>query len=224
MARLATRRRGIRVIGLLPIITTALVLAACPSPQARPPTEAPPPAATAAAAPDATERATDEATEEATAEPSHPDGAEDDEDAVAELLAHVPESFRDSCTATDQAATIEGAELAVSCRPEGAAGTVPDEVIYIQFATAEPMNAWFTSDVEAVGMVEGDCRMDENVYGPYEIEGEVVGQVSCTLDADGTTIAWTDERLNILCLALMVENPDSAALYEWWTGDSGPIE
>ena len=60
----------------------------------------------------------------------------------------------------------------------------------------------------------------------YSIGEENVGRLLCAAQAlgeTGTVMHWTDERLDIKAYAAS-DDPDIGPLYEWWTGDSGPIE
>lgn len=207
---------GLRLVAVLAV---ALVLAACPAPQGARSTATPETSEEATAEP--TSESTDEATPEATEEPGG-EGGDFPTPEEEDLLAHVPESIRDSCERVEF--WFPDAETEIICYPEGAESEGLDNVAYAQYPDTEAMDAAFDETVETSEAVEGDCAAEGAFYGPYSIgEEEEVGRVLCDAHASSAYMMWTDERLDILSSASR-EDADMEALYAWWGGDSGPIE
>jgi hypothetical protein len=158
-------------------------------------------------APAATTPATTETTPATTETTPAPD---------ADLVAHVPASFGDSCESTD---SLE-ASTAVECSPTSADG--PDFVDYYQYDDTTAMDAQF--DKWAGNVPKGDYATEEEAQGRWSNDNDV-GRVARYTTKDGrAAFLWTDETLDILALATS-DTVDLATMYDWWhKGDSGPVD
>jgi hypothetical protein len=218
----ATRSWMVRSVLLLVLLS--VVLAGCPAS----PTSSASTGESAAPAPTTTEPAETQQPA-ATEEPDETTGSESAGDFPtadeADLLSHVPESFRDTCERVEF--WFFEAETQIICDPDGPEDDGPDNVAFGQYSGTDAMNGEFEDNLELVGAGEGDCTTvlaePGAVFGPYTIEDADVGRALCDHDESSAFMMWADERLNILASASR-EDADMEALYEWWTGDSGPIE
>jgi hypothetical protein len=136
----------------------------------------------------------------------------------AELLAHVPEGLRASCTA--QTAASSPPIYMATCTATAGGITVN----YSEYASAEVMNSAY-QEIFAPVQIDpnsGSCE-DHSTWpaeGTYDVEDSPAGRRLCT-DKPGTpTIYWTDDRLNILSQA---SGADATQLLEFWTNEAGPI-
>ena len=145
-----------------------------------------------------------------------------------DLLSHIPQSFRDTCERPPfglppgDPGRDPDLLADVQCSPDDG----PDEVGFTHYASAEAMDEAFDQAVEFFGLSEGACAQGELGVSTYTLEGAQVGRLLCAeqaLGETGTVIHWTDERLNIKAYAASSET-DIRSLYEWWRGDSGPVE
>ena len=217
-------------------IALALVLAACTAAPATQPTQTVAATATGYRAVEPTEQATVEPTDDTTGSGGAGSGGNGGASAEIpfptieehDLLSHVPEGFRDTCERPESAvapgdpAADPRIIASVECAPDDG----PTEVGFTQYASTDAMDQAFDQAVAFFELSEVGCVGEESGYGPYEIDGVTVGRVLCSQQAlgeTGTVMHWTDERLDIKAYAAS-EDPDLAALYEWWTGDSGPVE
>jgi hypothetical protein len=69
----------------------------------------------------------------------------------------------------------------------------------------------------------GDCNDHASwpAEAGFNIDGQPAGRWLCTEALGGTSIYWTDDRLNILSQATQTV-PDVPALVNFWVHDSGP--
>lgn len=199
------------VLFAVPGLFLVLLLAACPASPGTSPTPRPVTA-------EPTEEATDgpEATEEpeATEAPDEPVGAEE---AMDILLGFVPGGIVESCEPSNIRSADTLAEI--ECELEGAGA---DWVAYSLYANLDDMDAHFDGWISSLDLdEEASCEDGPGAVGPYSISGEEVGRVVCTEISGEAWMKWTDERLMVVASAMRSDG-DHAALYEWWTGDSGP--
>ena len=194
-----------RVATLLALATVAIVGCTAAPPAATPERTAPPSAAVSA---------TDEPAGQETQAGEVPSA----EEALAQLQAFIPAGIVESCGPP----SITGTAIAeVECElPDGSGA---DWVHYSLFASVDEMDASFDRWISSLDVEEGaSCADTEAAVGPYSIGDQEVGRVVCTpIENSGAWIRWTDERIAVESSA-MREDGDHEALYEWWTGDSGP--
>ena len=151
-----------------------------------------------------------------TPEPSFPTAGE------AALLAHVPESFRESCGRSSFARN-EQALAAVECVVEIGTGSVTVTFQQMQDESALRETYGNTLSFLGVGEDSGPCGGEWPAEGPYTIGGEPAGRVGCAqLGEIAAIVSWTDERLLIHGYAEGF-GVDREGLYEWWLQDSGPV-
>jgi hypothetical protein len=137
--------------------------------------------------------------------------------AETELLSHIPEALRATCT-TMTAASSPGIEMASCSASSGAIA-----VNYSQYATAEIMNAAYEEIFAPLQIDPNTGSCEDHPTWPaesdYDVEGTPVGRRLCTDEQGAPTIYWTDERLNILSHA---SGPDATQLLDFWTNEAGP--
>lgn len=147
------------------------------------------------------------------------------------LLGHVPQAFRGSCTPGTFA---EPAVAAITCAAENA--TI--NVTYTLYADQPSAAAQYDSSVIAAGIEgnSGRCytRNDDGRFvatrsrwpseNGYTINDEPVGRYLCYETGAGVpSIAWTDDRLYILAVA-MSSGGDIDRLVDFWANEAGPVQ
>jgi hypothetical protein len=142
--------------------------------------------------------------------------------AEAELLGHVPESFRDSCERTDSS-VHEAALSAVVCSTTAGEGDLT--VTYQIFPDLDTMNAAYDATLAFASITRdsGGCADAWPGEGSYTISDVPAGRVGCgVFGGVPAIISWTDERLLIHGYAEGF-GVDQDPFYQWWLSDSGPI-
>lgn len=133
------------------------------------------------------------------------------------LLAHVPEPLAAGCVRDDQR-LWEGEVATLVCTDVDQGVTVT----YSGFVDIETLRAAYEDSLASIGITQVAASCDLGTYvGPYLVEGEEVGQVTCWSEPGGRAIMWSDERLAILSVAASPAL-DPAGLYLWWLV-AGPI-
>lgn len=151
-----------------------------------------------------------------TPEPAFPTPAE------ADLLAHVPEAFRESCSRTRFA--VSAAALAgLTCGVGLGDGWVT--VTYQQFGDPADLAETYQNTLSFMGVTNdsGPCAEAWPGEGPYSVGDTEAGRAACSEYASFVAlISWTDERHLVSGYAegFDVEREE---LYAWWTTDSGPV-
>ena len=151
-----------------------------------------------------------------TPEPSFPTAAE------ADLIEHVPASFRDSC-ARSSFAQNEESLAAVGCVVPMGIGSAT--VTFQQLPDQAALQQLYENTLSFMGVTadSGPCGGEWPAEGTYTIGGEPAGRVGCALLGEiAAIISWTDERLLIHGYAEGF-GVDRQQLYDWWLQDSGPI-
>jgi hypothetical protein len=143
----------------------------------------------------------------------------DADPAVLDLLSHVPDAWRDSCTARRP---VGGEALlsGVVCAPAGEAA----QAEYYRYATPEALDAEYQARVAGSGQAldQGDCTLGPSDL-TWSVQGGSSGRIACFENRDtlgGRVVVWTDDALGILALGVRTDGsyPD---LYDWWIG-AGP--
>jgi hypothetical protein len=130
---------------------------------------------------------------------------------VAQLIAHVPSEFRDSCKEISAGAAV----AAVDCTPLDE--DAPATARYLQFDDETTMNEAF--DAYAVELPARDCPRRQV---SWEGNGSS-GRVACYEDDIGSNyVVWTDEQLDILGYAQTIL-VSAGRLFRWWRVESGPV-
>ena len=204
-------QRPIRVIFVL-LVSAFLTVACTASPAARPDGAATATAEETPASPDETTSAPTQS-----AETAAPDESGSSDEFMARLLSMVPVEIVDSCQpptfTTDAIAQVE-------CNLEDSGA---DWVSYALYLDNDAMNEEFDDWTESLDAdPNADCQETPSAIGEYSIGDQQVGRVVCTPIGEQAWMRWTDERLSVLSSALRNDG-DHEALYEWWTGNSGPV-
>jgi hypothetical protein len=154
-------------------------------------------------------------------------------EALAELVSYVPMSHRFTCNEMTPGPDNSLAEIVAEASSVSTAVACADEVVpsisYYQFSNADAMNRVFLGAVtnQDTGAAGDDCP--EN--GTWEFDDGTGGRIVCYLGTQrngapipGTAVRlWTDDRTNILAIAVLPEgDADFAKLREWWSDDAGP--
>ena len=237
--RLSSQQRLIvTVAGIATAVMVLLLLVQCtqgsPGSSPRPTNSGRPPGAVGTD--NTTANPTDGSTGQPTGEPTPPPEPTeppitpppDMDAATAELFLHVPNAVRSTC---QTGPFLEPVLTTLYC-------TTDDGVIAVQYATypdAESMSAAYGASVELTEIDPGSGRCynqsdDGTITAtlgrwpaeqPYSVEGQEVGRYLC-FESNQPTIAWTDERFNILTIA---SGPTDAVdrLATFWVLRSGPI-
>ena len=139
-------------------------------------------------------------------------------DAAQQLLRHVPEGIRSTCTTTlDTGPVLARAD----CSADG--GLI--EISYSAYESRQPM----LDDYEAFRLISGiesgsgNCS-DTRTWPaevPYNVGGQPAGRLLCTETPGMTTIHWTDDQLNILGQAAHSAS-HHARLVDFWIREAGP--
>jgi hypothetical protein len=193
--------------------------------RAAPTTPAP---TSAAPTPSASEAPSTEPSEDPSAEPSTPRTAPPSQeptieagaltDSQQELLNHVPDPFRETCS--NPGYKHEGASAAVGCEPSSGA----DYAQYNQYETAETMDQkykFWTAGFD-YGPTSDDCTDDGFGRFTYSYTGGVEGgSITCYMSDGAAWVEWTENDLVIYSFAAR-DDGDFAALFQWWLDESGP--
>jgi class 3 adenylate cyclase len=137
-----------------------------------------------------------------------------------ELLARVPASFRDTCTASEPMPA--GGAASVECAPNEAYS-----VSYTSFRSPEELGAAFENFASVADPTNLDCATAPSARGEYTVNGTRAGEVACYVDEGTSTsttdsvITWTDEDSLVLGHATRGDAAD-LTLYEWWRTEAGP--
>lgn len=145
----------------------------------------------------------------------------------ANLLPHVPETIRASCLPGE---ALDPVIASISCSVGDGAVTLD----YIQYPDRDSMYAAYNARV-GIAEIEAESGLCYDGDGGsiratpgrwpaergYSIADIVTGRYLC-LELDLPTIAWTDDRLNILTLATAATG-DSDRLVAFWLNEAGPI-
>jgi class 3 adenylate cyclase len=113
-----------------------------------------------------------------------------------QVIDVVPESFGDSCIATDPL-------------PGGAVGSITCSdgeytARYDSYASSGELSEAFATNTAGLGLSGTSCREEAAASGFYTVDGTQRGAVACYVDGGATaleyvpTILWTDETLLIL--------------------------
>jgi hypothetical protein len=142
------------------------------------------------------------------------------------VIAVVPQSFGDSCVATDPL-------------PKDAVGSVTCSdgeytARYDTYGNLDDLSEAFATSTAGLGLGGGSCRDTDAVSGFYLVDGTQRGAVACYVDEGATaleyvpTILWTDEDLLVLgrvtrkVVTDYAGNVPDLSLYEWWRTSAGP--
>ena len=146
-------------------------------------------------------------------------------EADRQVIDVVPESFGDSCIATDP--LPRGAVGSVTC-------TEGDHVArYSTYATTDALSQAFATSTAGLELSGASCRDDVAASGFYTVDGAQRGAVACHVEHPTPlefvpTILWTDEALIVLGHASTTVvtdyegNVPDLSLYEWWRTSAGP--
>jgi class 3 adenylate cyclase len=142
-----------------------------------------------------------------------------------QVIDVVPESFGESCVATDPL-------------PRGAVGSVTCTqgeytARYATFASRDDLVRAFGANTAGLELTGTSCRDDAAATGFYAVDGAQRGAVACFIDHPTpleyvTTILWTDEDLLVLAQAStevvtdFEGNVPDLSFYEWWRTSTGP--
>lgn len=138
-----------------------------------------------------------------------------------DLVARVPQELQATCNQLDPTAgfigELGGAVAAVECKPQDGA----IDAIYIQFDSAESMNAAYDAQVGEIPRDTGTCGTDAQGEGTYSFgdQQETTGRILC-YEAEGEVYWWTSDATSILTVAA---GPDLATVAAFWTG-AGPLQ
>jgi hypothetical protein len=149
-------------------------------------------------------------------------------DAAGRLLAHIPDALRPTCTTSSP----EHALAAADCSPPGGDLTVR-YVLYGDSATLDSAYSAIADqaqiepdtgscfELQADGTVSAtpDSWPSEN---SYDVDGVPAGRYVCQVLGNQPTIAWSNERLDILGRASAATSVDYDRLVTFWFDDSGP--
>ena len=137
-------------------------------------------------------------------------------DLTALLLAHIPAGIAPTCT-PDTQRLWDGELVTLVCTPTDA----DVKVTYSGFDTADHMGAAYQSSLDTIDLSALADGCDAGTWtGPYQLDGQDVGQVTCWSEPNGHAIMWSDDRLSIMSVAVS-PSLDAAGLYLWWI-DAGP--
>lgn len=148
-------------------------------------------------------------------------------DATGQLLAHVPETIRPTCTAAAFAAPvvasvscISGAEVAVTYSTYPDAGTM-----YVNY-DASVARAQFDRDSGLCYQTNPDGTVTATPTKwpsehDYSVGSTPVGRYFC-IERGLPTVTWTDDRLNIGAVAT-ASTGDFDRLVSFWLNEAGPI-
>lgn len=135
---------------------------------------------------------------------------------AGELLAHVPELFRETCTESpisDDGVAILHCYLQVE-------GVGVELAQYQVFATNEQMDAAYQEAVDQYGVEsEGNCESGPNET-TWSIGEDSFGRVQCAPQQVGIRFDWTDSRLSILSTLIDFEGDYQNTQQAWL--DAGP--
>lgn len=149
-------------------------------------------------------------------EPTIEAGALDDSQQA--LLAHVPDTFRDTCS--NPGFKHEGSSAAVGCEPSSGA----DYAQYNQYDTPETMDQkykFWTAGFD-YGPTADDCTDDGFGRFTYSYTGGVEGgSITCYVSDGAAWVEWTENDLVIYSFAER-DDGDFEALFQWWLDESGP--
>ncbi len=139
--------------------------------------------------------------------------------ALEALLALIPDDHRDTCRPDSTLDDSAGEVISVQCH-------LPELVVYYtQFDSPETLQAKYRDRLDKSSIAEGaggDCAEDLPAEGPYRIAGEPAGRLVCWEALGYPNFAWTHDATGIYGLAF--HDDDQAALWEWWSSSSGPLE
>ena len=146
-------------------------------------------------------------------------------DADEQVIAFVPESFGDSCVATDP--LPQGAVGAVTCSQDEYTAR------YETYANRDDLDRAFGSNTAGQELTGTSCREDAAASGFFAVDGAQRGAVACFIEHPTPlefvpTIVWTDDELLVLG-RLTTEfvtdfqgNVPDLSFYEWWRSSAGP--
>ena len=137
--------------------------------------------------------------------------------AYEQLLAHVPETIRQSCEPWEPR-WYEASLAQAYC------GTADIGVNYVLMPDVEAMHAEYDA-LAGDARDQGACETDDLSEGPYYIgdAAEPAGRFLCFDESQGFRwVVWEHEGLAILTLASHVGG-DRQAVFDFWTG-AGPSE
>jgi hypothetical protein len=211
------------VMGLWPFAATP---GASPTSQ---PTADQPPASSSGASAQRTQQATPGQSTDATPPAQVPTGSLPTipPDAMSQLLFHIPEAIRATCTpATFTAQVI----AAVNCLSGAEIG-----VTYSAYLDSAGMYSEYNSSVDRAQFDRDsglcyDVNSDGSLTAtldkwpsehPYTVGGNPAGRFFC-IERGPPTITWTDDRLYILGLATATTG-DANRLVNFWLNEAGPI-
>ncbi|HUR16314.1 MAG TPA: hypothetical protein VMZ33_03420 [Candidatus Limnocylindrales bacterium] len=236
--RLTSRQRLlVLLIGLVAVAILLLLVVQCTqgSPSGSPPPTNSGRQTTAARTDGATGKPTDGSTDQPSGDPTgSPEPTEPtitpppDLDApTAELFQHIPNALRSSCQTGPFLAPVVAT---LYCTTEDGAIAVQ----YLTYPDADSMNAAHGTSVALAEAEPGTGRCynpaGDGTFSatlgrwpaeqPYSVGGQEVGRYLC-FESNQPTIAWTDERFNILTLA---SGPADTLdrLVTFWVLRSGP--
>jgi hypothetical protein len=138
----------------------------------------------------------------------------------AALLLHVPEDFRDSCSATP---VVQPAVAGLNCNAGLERGIF---MSYTQYPDFDSMQAAYEFIVQLYGTDAGseDCEVAGNwpsEYG-YTIDEVHAGRVLCSEFGTLPQMHWTDERFNILTWSFGVGDATKEDMHSFWASEAGP--
>lgn len=133
------------------------------------------------------------------------------------LLSRLPQELVIGCRRELALADAAGAELAVTCTPDG---VIPESVSWLAFGSADAMDRWIEDRPPAppeprpVG-VAGTCPEDGIVA--YALGG-TTGRVACTVDGREIRLTWTrsGELLGSVASADATPVRTVDAMVAWW--------
>jgi class 3 adenylate cyclase len=146
-------------------------------------------------------------------------------EADEQVITIVPESFGDSCVATEP--LPPGAVGAVTCTQGEYAAR------YETYANRDDLARAFGSNTAGQELTGTSCRDDAAASGFYAVDGADRGAVACFIEHPTPlefvpTIVWTDQELLVLG-RLTTEfvtdyqgNVPDLSFYEWWRTSAGP--
>lgn len=132
------------------------------------------------------------------------------------LLERLPAEQTERCRRELGLAERAGAELALSCEPEG---VIPERIAYLSFPTAAAMDAWIrdrpAASTQPAVAVAGTCPRDD--IADYTLDG-TPGRVACRVDGRAISLTWVREDLLLGSIASADATPVRTmdALIEWW--------
>jgi hypothetical protein len=112
---------------------------------------------------------------------------------VNNLLAHVPEAWRETCVETPVSSFDFGAFVAVVCTPQNS-----DIVEYVQFDDKANLDVAYQARIDSWAVEPtGDCETGPDETG-YSIGGAPAGRALCAPSVVGVRLDWTHDELLIL--------------------------